>query len=147
MKIEGDVETPFELTYGGVREMESRTTPLRWNAQAMGALFSRLRQRCAMGARRSQQCGVDRRPADRRAAPQGLNNTVREVIFEGADRARSRSRRDCRKNSLRAQRAAKEGERRCAARFKMNGEELTRAHGSPLRVIVPGWYGMASVKC
>ena len=30
--------------------------------------------------------------------------------------------------------------------FKMNGEELTPAHGSPLRLIVPGWYGMASVK-
>lgn len=30
--------------------------------------------------------------------------------------------------------------------FKLNGEDLTPAHGSPLRVIVPGWYGMASVK-
>jgi DMSO/TMAO reductase YedYZ molybdopterin-dependent catalytic subunit len=27
--------------------------------------------------------------------------------------------------------------------FKMNGEELTPAHGAPLRGIVPGWYGMA----
>jgi sulfite oxidase len=30
--------------------------------------------------------------------------------------------------------------------FAMNGEPLTPAHGYPVRVIVPGWYGMASVK-
>ena len=30
--------------------------------------------------------------------------------------------------------------------WHMNGEELTPAHGYPLRAIVPGWYGMASVK-
>jgi DMSO/TMAO reductase YedYZ molybdopterin-dependent catalytic subunit len=30
--------------------------------------------------------------------------------------------------------------------FKMNSAELTPAHGFPLRAIVPGWYGMASVK-
>lgn len=30
--------------------------------------------------------------------------------------------------------------------FAMNGEALTPAHGFPLRAIVPGWYGMASIK-
>ena len=30
--------------------------------------------------------------------------------------------------------------------FDLNGEPLTAAHGAPLRLIVPGWYGMASVK-
>jgi DMSO/TMAO reductase YedYZ molybdopterin-dependent catalytic subunit len=29
---------------------------------------------------------------------------------------------------------------------QMNGEQLTRAHGYPLRAIIGGWYGMASVK-
>ncbi len=29
---------------------------------------------------------------------------------------------------------------------KMNGEPLTAAHGAPLRAVVGGWYGMASVK-
>lgn len=28
----------------------------------------------------------------------------------------------------------------------MNGEPLTPAHGAPARLLVPGWYGMASVK-
>ena len=30
--------------------------------------------------------------------------------------------------------------------YMMNGEPLTPAHGGPVRLIVPGWYGMASVK-
>jgi DMSO/TMAO reductase YedYZ molybdopterin-dependent catalytic subunit/glyoxylase-like metal-dependent hydrolase (beta-lactamase superfamily II) len=30
--------------------------------------------------------------------------------------------------------------------FAMNGEPLPPRHGFPLRVVVPGWYGMASVK-
>ena len=28
----------------------------------------------------------------------------------------------------------------------MNGEPLTPAHGAPVRLVVPGWYGMANVK-
>lgn len=30
--------------------------------------------------------------------------------------------------------------------WDMNNEPLTREHGFPLRVVVPGWYGMAAVK-
>lgn len=30
--------------------------------------------------------------------------------------------------------------------FKMNGTDLPPQHGYPLRLVVPGWYGMASVK-
>jgi DMSO/TMAO reductase YedYZ molybdopterin-dependent catalytic subunit len=30
--------------------------------------------------------------------------------------------------------------------YAMNGQQLTAKHGFPLRAIVPGWYGMASVK-
>lgn len=30
--------------------------------------------------------------------------------------------------------------------YRMNGEPLTRTHGAPLRLIVPGWYGVCSVK-
>jgi DMSO/TMAO reductase YedYZ molybdopterin-dependent catalytic subunit len=30
--------------------------------------------------------------------------------------------------------------------YAMNGDDLPPEHGAPLRLVVPGWYGMASVK-
>jgi len=30
--------------------------------------------------------------------------------------------------------------------FQMNGEPLSRSHGAPVRLIIPGWYGVCSVK-
>jgi DMSO/TMAO reductase YedYZ molybdopterin-dependent catalytic subunit len=30
--------------------------------------------------------------------------------------------------------------------YEMNGEELPPQHGFPLRLVVPGWYGMTNVK-
>jgi DMSO/TMAO reductase YedYZ molybdopterin-dependent catalytic subunit len=30
--------------------------------------------------------------------------------------------------------------------YAMNGDDLPAEHGAPLRLVVPGWYGMASVK-
>jgi DMSO/TMAO reductase YedYZ molybdopterin-dependent catalytic subunit len=30
--------------------------------------------------------------------------------------------------------------------YAMNGQAIPREHGAPLRLVVPGWYGMASVK-
>src|SRR5205807_6613653 len=30
--------------------------------------------------------------------------------------------------------------------YKMNGADLPASHGFPVRLLVPGWYGMASVK-
>src|SRR5690606_39860558 len=30
--------------------------------------------------------------------------------------------------------------------YEMNGEPLPRPHGFPLRLIAPGWYGVANVK-
>lgn len=34
----------------------------------------------------------------------------------------------------------------CLLAYRMNGEPLPRAHGYPIRLIVPGWYGNNSVK-
>jgi DMSO/TMAO reductase YedYZ molybdopterin-dependent catalytic subunit len=30
--------------------------------------------------------------------------------------------------------------------YEMNGQPLLPQHGAPLRLIVPGWYGMTNVK-
>jgi DMSO/TMAO reductase YedYZ molybdopterin-dependent catalytic subunit len=41
---------------------------------------------------------------------------------------------------------AAKARRDCLLAWEMNGEPLTRAHGAPLRLIVPGYYGVNSVK-
>jgi DMSO/TMAO reductase YedYZ molybdopterin-dependent catalytic subunit len=30
--------------------------------------------------------------------------------------------------------------------YEMNGQPLPASHGYPIRLLTPGWYGMASVK-
>ena len=148
LKIEGEVETPFELTYDEVREMKSHTTPVTMECAGNGRAFLTPQASGAQWERgavsNAEWTGVQLTDVLRRA---GLKNSVREVIFEGADRgeikeppgpageiyyARSMPLKKANEDVLLA--------------FKMNGEELTPAHGAPLRLIVPGWYGMASVK-
>jgi hydroxyacylglutathione hydrolase len=67
------------------------------------------------------------------------------VVFRGADRGFV----DGRADPVRYERGmtieeARDSEALLA--YAMNGEELPPRHGRPLRLVVPGWYGMASVK-
>jgi sulfane dehydrogenase subunit SoxC len=72
-----------------------------------------------------------------------LRPEATELVFHGADRgvdggvehhfARSLSREE----ALRAE---------VLVAYAMNGAPLPPQHGAPLRLVVPGWYGMASVK-
>ena len=148
LRIEGAVKTPFELTYEEVREMESRTISVTMECAGNGRAFLTPPSSGAQWERgavsNSEWTGVLLAEVLRRA---GLKTSVRELIFEGADRgeikelpgpageihyARSMPLKKANEDVLLA--------------FKMNGEELTPAHGAPLRLVVPGWYGMASVK-
>lgn len=74
----------------------------------------------------------------------GLAPDAREVLFVGADAGEVRpGRREAFRRSLPLE-AARHPDTLLA--WEMNGEPLTPAHGAPLRLVVPGWYGMASVK-
>lgn len=59
---------------------------------------------------------------------------ARELVFRGAD--------GYERSHLLAE--ARDSEALLA--YAMNGEPLPLQHGRPLRLVVPGWYGMASVK-
>jgi DMSO/TMAO reductase YedYZ molybdopterin-dependent catalytic subunit len=76
------------------------------------------------------------------AAPQP---GAREVVFRGADRGRVEGR----GGPVHFERSLPVGRLGPAAAllaYAMNGQPLPAAHGYPLRLIVPGWYGVASVK-
>ena len=77
----------------------------------------------------------------------GLKETAMEVVFEGADHGQEEE--DGVAFDLNYRRSLTLGKARdpdTLLAYEMNGEALTPDHGFPLRLMVPGWYGMASVK-
>src|SRR5919199_5409200 len=73
----------------------------------------------------------------------GLIDDAVEVVFTGADRGIDQGVEQDYQRSL-SVRDALDGDVLLA--YAMNGEPLPPSHGFPLRLVVPGWYGMASVK-
>jgi DMSO/TMAO reductase YedYZ molybdopterin-dependent catalytic subunit len=81
----------------------------------------------------------------------GVKSNAREFVFFGADRGEEEVEWRTQKFKVEQQfgRALKRDKALSAEPFlayAMNGEPLTRHQGSPLRLLVPGWYGVANVK-
>jgi DMSO/TMAO reductase YedYZ molybdopterin-dependent catalytic subunit len=73
----------------------------------------------------------------------GLKDGSSQVIFTGADKGVEGGEVQYFQRSLTLEEATRG---HVLLVYAMNGEDLTPAHGAPVRIIVPGWYGMASVK-
>ncbi|MFT6295789.1 MAG: DMSO/TMAO reductase YedYZ molybdopterin-dependent catalytic subunit [Glaciecola sp.] len=77
----------------------------------------------------------------------GIQDGAKEIVFFGADIA---------KEEIRGQEVDKAFARSLSIEdamrpenmlaFEMNGEPLPHYHGKPVRLVVPGWYGVANVK-
>jgi DMSO/TMAO reductase YedYZ molybdopterin-dependent catalytic subunit len=81
----------------------------------------------------------------------GLKAPVREIVFFGADRGQEEVEFRTQKFTVEQQygRSLTREQALTSEAFLawgLNGEPLTRHQGSPLRLLVPGWYGMANVK-
>lgn len=77
--------------------------------------------------------------------PAGLSGGVVELLFRGADAGLPADvgRRIQYERSLPIGRALADD---VIVAYAMNGEDLPPEHGAPARLVVPTWYGMASVK-
>jgi DMSO/TMAO reductase YedYZ molybdopterin-dependent catalytic subunit len=77
--------------------------------------------------------------------PSGLSDRAIEILFRGADSGEPAGlgRRLTFERSLPIERALADD---VFIAFAMNGEPLPQEHGWPARLIVPSWYGIASVK-
>jgi DMSO/TMAO reductase YedYZ molybdopterin-dependent catalytic subunit len=75
----------------------------------------------------------------------GLRPGTLEVLFEGED-VGSESDHPEPMNFARSLPLAKALDRDTLLATRMNGELLSVDHGAPVRLFVPGWYGVASVK-
>jgi sulfite oxidase len=75
---------------------------------------------------------------------QGVDPAAVEIVFEGADQGRVEGDRLIHfVRSLPLERALHDD---TLVAWEMNGAPLTPDHGYPVRLFVPGWYGVASVK-
>ena len=73
----------------------------------------------------------------------GLGESAREIVFHGADRGIDRAIEHSFSRSLAPEEALRDD---VLVAYSMNGAPLPPQHGAPLRLVVPDWYGMASVK-
>ncbi|RKN49653.1 sulfite oxidase [Micromonospora endolithica] len=73
----------------------------------------------------------------------GLDADAVDVVFTGADHGVERGVEQDYQRALPVDEAMRE---EVLLAYEMNGAPLLPQHGAPLRLIVPGWYGMAHVK-
>jgi sulfane dehydrogenase subunit SoxC len=73
----------------------------------------------------------------------GIRDGTVEILFTGADRGIQGDVEHDYQRSLTVAEATRDG---VLLAYEMNGRPLEPQHGFPLRLIVPGWYGMTSVK-
>ncbi|MFE5657153.1 sulfite oxidase [Streptomyces sp. NPDC056517] len=78
-------------------------------------------------------------------AEAGVAEEAVEAVFTGADHGVERGVEQDYRRSLPLTTAA-DPDRDVLVAYAMNGAPLPPQHGSPLRLVVPGWYGMAQVK-
>ncbi len=74
----------------------------------------------------------------------GVLSTATELLFRGADHGTVENAQEIHFERSLSVDSARVGDALLA--YAMNGEPLPLQHGYPVRLIVPGWYGVASVK-
>jgi DMSO/TMAO reductase YedYZ molybdopterin-dependent catalytic subunit len=148
LKIEGEVEAPFELTYVELLGMESRTIAATLECAGNNRIF--LEQKVkgvqwGLGAvGNASWTGVPLSALLERAR---LKSTALEVILEGEDEGEvDKTPTPAGKISFCRSLPLSKARTDVLLAYEMNGEKLSATHGFPLRAIVPGWYAMASVK-
>jgi DMSO/TMAO reductase YedYZ molybdopterin-dependent catalytic subunit len=146
LRVEGRVERPLTLTWEELAAMPERTVFATVECAGNGRSF--LRQPVAgvqWGAGaigHAEWTGVPLRSVLQRA---GVRSEAVEVLFEGADRG-SEPDHPAPMNFARSLPLAKALDPDTLLVLRMNGELLDPNHGYPLRLFVPGWYGVAAVK-
>lgn len=77
----------------------------------------------------------------------GIQDGAKEIVFFGADTATEEIRgREVEKAFARSLSIEDAMRPENMLAFEMNGEPLPHYHGKPVRLLVPGWYGVANVK-
>jgi DMSO/TMAO reductase YedYZ molybdopterin-dependent catalytic subunit len=149
LKVEGAVERPLDLGYDELRKMPSRTQVALLECAGNGRVFLVPKASGLLwelgGVSNAEWTGVPLAAVLERS---GLKAGAVEVIAEGADSGeiRDEPRSPGKIAFARSLPLAKARQPEVLLAYQMNGADLPHAHGHPVRLLVPGWYGMASVK-
>lgn len=144
LSIGGLVEHPIELSIADLRARPRVTLPVTMECAGNGR--ARLSPRPisqpwlteAIGT--GEWTGTPLRPLLEEA---GVDDEAVELVFGGADRGVQGEIEHDYERSLAIADAMRD---EVLLAYEMNGAPLPPQHGYPLRLVVPGWYGMTSVK-
>jgi DMSO/TMAO reductase YedYZ molybdopterin-dependent catalytic subunit len=120
-----ELATTMECAGNGRALLEPRPISQPWLTEAVGTGLWR---------------GVELAPLLAEAGPAGA---AVEVVFTGLDHGVEGDVEQCYERSLTLEEATEAG---CVLAYELNGAPLPPQHGFPLRLVVPGWYGMTNVK-
>jgi DMSO/TMAO reductase YedYZ molybdopterin-dependent catalytic subunit len=149
LQVEGAVRNPFSISYRELRDMPSETRVATLECAGNGRVYLVPQVPGAqweLGAvGNAEWMGVPLAALLKRA---GMEEDVCEVVLEGADRG-SPAEPPVPPGPIsyvRSLRRHKATQPEVLIAYQMNGRDLSKDHGYPVRAIVPGHYGMASVK-
>ncbi|TMA62873.1 MAG: sulfite oxidase [Deltaproteobacteria bacterium] len=144
LKIAGRVATPLNLTLEEIKKRPRRTIPVTMECAGNGrALFAprRISQPWLLDAiGNAEWTGTPLRTVLQEA---GIRGDAAEIVFTGLDQGVEGDQIQHYQRSLTVDEATRD---EVLLVYEMNGAPLPPQHGYPLRLLKPGWYGMASVK-
>ncbi len=144
LEFSGEFESPYSLTMAQIRSLPSVSMPVTLECAGNGRAGVSPRSHSmpwhyeAVGT--SMWTGTPLLPLIERACPA---QSVVEFSFTGADFGYDKGEGHYFARSMTLDQMQ---QLEVLLVHSMNGSPLLPQHGSPLRIIVPGWYGMASVK-
>ena len=144
LRIDGSVDEPLELSLDDLRAMSSTTTTVTLECAGNGRALLSPRPASqpwvleAVGT--AAWTGVPLADVLALARPTA---SATDVVFTGADRGVDGGIEQAYQRALPVDLASSPD---ALLAYEVNGSPLPPQHGFPLRLVVPGWYGMASVK-
>ena len=147
LRVEGEVERPFEINYGELIKLESEKIPVTLECAGNNRNFLEPKVKgvqWGLGAvGNAEWTGVPLSVLLDRA---GVKSTAREIILEGADRGKLEDPKSPPGEMNFARSIPMKKASDVLLAYKMNDVDLPAENGFPVRAIVPGWYAVASIK-